>query len=130
VEQYWAAVEIVAGFLPSVGPNLIVGGFSQGAMITYGLLVKHPELIAHAVLLSGRAVGENRPEFSGRVFQAHGLQDEVIPFADADAMRTSLEPLGERLEFHSYPMGHSVSMEEMEDLNAWLKAVTSSSAEL
>jgi phospholipase/carboxylesterase len=122
-DQYWDAVEGVARMLPSVGESLIVGGFSQGAMLTHGLMMKHPQLVANAVLLSGRGYSIPLPDYSGSVFQAHGLYDEVIPFADAEALRSSLAPLGKRLEFHAYPMAHSVCAPEVEDLNAWLAKI-------
>src|SRR5205085_8506435 len=53
-EQFWASVDIIAAAIPQIGENLIVGGFSQGAMITVGLLLKYPDLVRHAVLLRGR----------------------------------------------------------------------------
>ena len=121
-KQYWAAVEMVAEILPQIGERPIVGGFSQGAMITTGLLTRFPDSLQEAIILSGRSVADAPTDFKGRVFQAHGLLDEVIPFSDGEALRRSLTVLGDRLEFHGYPMPHTVSEEEIKDLNAWLEA--------
>jgi len=55
------------------------------------------------------------------------LDDIVLP-ERGEASRDALLALGCPLEWHSYPMGHSVSMEEIADLNAWLLKVLASAA--
>ena len=121
-EQFWYAVEVVAELITAEDPTTtIIGGFSQGAMMTAGLMARHPEKFERAVLLSGRGVGLEPGGFPGRAFQAHGQFDEVIPFRDGVQLRSELSPLGDRHEFHAYEMGHSVCQEEVDDLNAWLK---------
>ena len=122
-EQFWDSVEIVSKIIQSEDPaTTIVGGFSQGAMMTAGLMVRHPEMFGRAVLLSGRGVGLEPGGFPGRAFQAHGQFDDVIPFRDGVQLRSELSPMGDRHEFHPYEMGHSICQEEVDDLNTWLKA--------
>jgi phospholipase/carboxylesterase len=115
--EYWTAVDLVAGL--AVGydrKDLTIGGFSQGAMITVGLMERFGELFSRAVLLSGR--GRSRPvTFPGKIFQAHGLYDEVI---DISFGRSLNKDLGDIPDYHEYNMGHSVCMEELDDLNRWL----------
>lgn len=120
--QYWSAVDMVAEILPQIGGPLTVGGFSQGAMMTVGLMIKYPDLLTDAIVLSGRGLGRSPESFKGRVFQAHGQQDEVIPFREGEELRRSLSVLGDRLEFHEYPMGHTVCEEEIQDLENFLKS--------
>jgi phospholipase/carboxylesterase len=117
---YWQSVDMLASILPSVGTDVIVGGFSQGAMMTVGLMLKHPHLFSRAVLLSGQGLKLPITNFGGRVFQAHGLEDDVISYAEGEELRNDLSRVD--LEFHAYPMGHTVSVEEVRDLSRWLKA--------
>lgn len=121
-EQFWASVDAVAELLVDDVAETTVGGFSQGAMMTAGLMVRYPERFGHAVLLSGRGVGLEPGGFPGRAFQAHGMLDDVIPFRDGVQLRSELSPMGDRHQFHAYEMGHSVCLEELNDLNTWLRA--------
>jgi phospholipase/carboxylesterase len=51
---------------------------------------------------------------------AHGTYDDVIPLARADDSRRALEKLGYQVEWHSYPMPHSVCPPEIDDISAYL----------
>ena len=55
------------------------------------------------------------------VFMAHGLADEVVQLRYGEQSRAALEASGVPLEWHTYPISHSVSAEEVEDISAWLK---------
>ena len=54
---------------------------------------------------------------------AHGLHDPVVPLPLAETSRRYLETLGYRIEWHTYPMEHSVRPEEIADIRAWLLQV-------
>ena len=54
------------------------------------------------------------------IFLAHGTDDPVIPIARAVASRDALTALGHPVQWHEYPMPHSVCAEEIADLNRWL----------
>jgi phospholipase/carboxylesterase len=54
------------------------------------------------------------------VFQAHGTQDPVVPLAFGQRSRVALESLGVPVEWHQYPMAHSVHPDEVGDLRSWL----------
>ena len=56
-------------------------------------------------------------------FLAHGMQDPVVPLQAGEMSRDALRGLGYDVEWHAYPMQHSVCMEEVRDLNAWLLKV-------
>jgi phospholipase/carboxylesterase len=57
------------------------------------------------------------------VFMAHGRQDHVVPFVRAEQSRDILKELGYTIEWHDYPMQHSLCFEEVQDISAWLKKV-------
>lgn len=123
-DEYWQEVGNLAHEILTLGiPNLIIGGFSQGAMMSLGLITKFPQLASASILLSGRGIESPCPDFRGNLFQGHGVYDEVIPVTEARALRVNLESMGERYEYHEYPIGHTISEVELNDLNAWLKRI-------
>ncbi len=54
------------------------------------------------------------------VFMAHGTVDPVIAFARAAQSRDLLRSIGYPVEWHEYPMPHSVNAEEVRDIGFWL----------
>jgi phospholipase/carboxylesterase len=57
------------------------------------------------------------------IFMAHGLQDNVVLMSRGEAARDQLQALGYSVEWHSYPMDHSLCLPELRDINAWLLKV-------
>jgi phospholipase/carboxylesterase len=57
------------------------------------------------------------------IFMAHGTHDPMIPMTRAQRARDTLNGLAYRVEYHEYPMPHSVCMEEVRDIAAWLGRV-------
>ncbi len=118
------AVEEIA----AASPKPILLGFSQGGGMALGVALTRPELAGPVLSLSGvlRSLepGELAPaeKLRGlRVFAAHGLQDPLVPLALGRTIRDELTRLGVPLEWHEYPMGHSVIPEELTDARNWLK---------
>lgn len=110
--------------------NIVLAGFSQGCAMTLHTGLRHPEKLAGLVGLSGylplidTAAGERHTANSTTpIFLAHGLHDPVVPLARAEASRTALEQLGYSVQWHTYPMPHSVCMPEVQDIAAFLKQV-------
>jgi phospholipase/carboxylesterase len=54
------------------------------------------------------------------VFMAHGLQDPVVPYAAGEMSAALLRELGFAVDWHRYPMPHSVCAEEIRDLGDWM----------
>ena len=54
---------------------------------------------------------------------AHGTFDDVIPLHRADDARRTLEKLGYAVQWHGYPMPHSVCPQEIADIAAFLRRV-------
>jgi phospholipase/carboxylesterase len=57
------------------------------------------------------------------IFMGHGEQDEIVIVDRGRTSRDALLALGYQVEWHEYPMAHSVCMEEISDLNRWLVKV-------
>lgn len=102
-------------------------GFSQGAMMSVGLVRSYPELIAGAVVLSGSGADEAFPLLApraavGRValFVGHGTEDEVLSVDRSRALRDVFTDLGTDVTYREYPIAHGVDENEMADVSAWL----------
>lgn len=108
--------------------NIVLAGFSQGGAVVLHTGLRHPERLAGimalstymplADLVSGEIAAMNR---SLPIFMGHGSGDPIIPMARAQQSRTLLEQLGYAVEWHDYPMPHSVCAEEIADVSGWLK---------
>jgi phospholipase/carboxylesterase len=99
--------------------RVILGGFSQGALMTASVLCRRPDLgLAGYLLLSGYLPDwVEVPALTGvPVFFGHGTRDPVLPYAWGTRMADRLEAAGAHVERHAYEMGHAVSPEEMADL--------------
>jgi phospholipase/carboxylesterase len=110
--------------------RIILAGFSQGCAMTLQTGLRHPEKLAGMMCLSGYLplaglVGAERSEasLSTPIFMAHGVQDPVVPFARAEESRKVLESLGYGLEWHTYPMQHTLCLEELQDIAKWIRKV-------
>ena len=110
--------------------RIALAGFSQGGAISLQTGLRHPERLAGIMALSSyvpiAATLEAERNPSNRdvpVFMAHGTQDPIIPLAYARHSRELLERLGYPVEWHEYPMPHSVSPQEIHDIGAWLRRV-------
>jgi phospholipase/carboxylesterase len=110
--------------------RIILAGFSQGCAMTLQTGLRHPEKLAGMLCLSGylpladKAAAERCAEsLQVPIFMAHGRQDPVVPFARAEQSRDALKSLGYQVEWHEYMMQHSLCVEEVRDINAWLRKV-------
>ncbi|HEX5691208.1 MAG TPA: hypothetical protein VFX76_14440, partial [Roseiflexaceae bacterium] len=104
-------------------------GFSQGAMMSGWVTLTEPELVAGAVLMSGRIPDEVRPQIvaperlEGKpILVTHGLMDQVLPIANGRGSRDLLQQLPVDLTYREYPMAHEVNMQSLTDVVQWLSA--------
>ena len=110
--------------------RIVLAGFSQGCAMTFMTGLRHPERLAGLLGMSGYlpladklAAERHAANADVPIFQAHGTQDPVIPIARAVASRDALAALGYEVEWHAYPMPHSVCGPEIVDMNRWLVKV-------
>ena len=110
--------------------RIVLAGFSQGCAITLGAGLRHPQRLGGLVGMSGyvpladSTVAERHAANARTpVFLAHGRRDGIVPLARGSAGRDLLQGLGQPVEWHEYPMEHSVCMEEIQALQQWLLKV-------
>ena len=108
--------------------NIVLAGFSQGGAVALQTGLRYPGELAGVVALSTylpfmeSLPGEAAPANAGTpVFMAHGTEDQVVPYAMGAASRDFLERLGYNVEWHEYAMPHSVCLEEIGHVGAWLR---------
>lgn len=107
--------------------RIVLAGFSQGGAMALHTGLRHPEPLAGIVALStwlplaARLPAERHAaNAAAPIFMAHGTEDPMVPLALAQASRAALERLGYAVEWHQYPMPHSVCGEEIADIAAFL----------
>ena len=110
--------------------KIVIAGFSQGGAIALHTGLRHAAPLAGIMALSSylpaphtlpaEAAAANRDI---ALLYAHGSDDQVIPIAMAETSRQSLSAAGYAVEWHDYPMQHSVCLEEIRDISAWLQTV-------
>lgn len=120
----------VAGGIPA--ERIVLAGFSQGGAVALAAATgagpsgEPPPRLAGVAALSAYLPAGSAPVAAPTgnappVFQAHGEHDDLVPFALGVGARDRLRAAGWEVEFHSYPMAHAVSPEEIADLGRFLR---------
>jgi len=106
--------------------RIVLGGFSQGAMLATDVALRLEEPPAGLVALSGILITKSdwsarAPRRSGLpVFQSHGRHDDLLPFGRAEALRTLLQEAGMQVDFVPFDGPHTIFPEVLEGLAAFL----------
>jgi phospholipase/carboxylesterase len=110
--------------------RIVIAGFSQGGVIALQTGLRQSKRLAGIMSLSAylplatkfekerNAASNDTPIFLG-----HGIADNIVPLKAGVASRDQLVKLGYDVDWHQYPMAHSVCPEELEDISAWLTRV-------
>jgi phospholipase/carboxylesterase len=118
----------VPGLLPVKPGPIILGGFSQGGVMSMAYALRNPGTVPYVVNFSGflpdhPSIKATPETVQGtRFFWGHGQMDQMITHALAVEGRGILAAAGADLTAKDYPMGHQISGEELADVLAWLKA--------
>jgi phospholipase/carboxylesterase len=107
--------------------HIFLAGFSQGGAVAYTAALTHPEKLAGVIalstyipspaLLTEDSAGANRDI---PIFAAHGTADDVVSPQLGLAARNLLTERGYAVDWHEYPMPHSVCLEEVWSIGRWL----------
>ena len=110
--------------------RIVVAGFSQGCDMALMVGLRHSEQLAGIVGMSGylpladkTAAERSAASQSVPIFLAHGTRDAMVVLPRAIQSRDALTALGYTVDWHDYPMEHSVCPEEVADLESWLLRV-------
>ena len=110
--------------------RIVLAGFSQGCAITMGAGLRFGQRLAGLVGMSGylpiaatTASERHAANAATPVLIAHGTRDPMVGLARGQASRDTVVALGNPVEWHDYPMEHSVCMEELRDVQGFLRRV-------
>lgn len=108
--------------------RIVLGGFSQGgavvleAALTYqkplGGLLSMSSYFATADSINLHPANRNLP-----ILICHGTYDQIVTESRGRACRDQLNAMGYKPEYKTYPMEHSVCLEEIRDVSHWLQGV-------
>ena len=110
--------------------RIVLAGFSQGGSIALYTGLRCPDRLAGIMSLSapvpfaGSLMKEATPANAQvPIFMAHGTHDGMVPFAIGQSACNLLKTGGAAIEWHEYPMEHSVAPAEIKDIGSWLVKV-------
>jgi phospholipase/carboxylesterase len=109
--------------------NIDVMGFSQGSIMTMGLLLRSNLKLNRYLCFSGRTLPEfsqfayEHPEVvSGKkVFLTHGLYDDKLPVAHGRKSKEVLKEVKANFHYYEFPGGHQISLELLKEALRWSK---------
>jgi len=110
--------------------KIVLAGFSQGGAMVLQTSLRYPEKLAGMMVLSAYLPLANtalqEAHFANRetpIFMAHGELDPIVPIDLAIASRQHLRAGHYAVEWHQYPMAHSVCDQELADISKWLTKI-------
>jgi len=107
----------------------LIGGFSQGAMLACDVVMRTTFPFAGLVQLSGSLLARQdwRPSVGKRaglpVFQSHGTQDPILPYAMAERLRDEFVAVGLTVNWHSFHGGHEIPAPILTRLSGFIMKV-------
>jgi len=121
--------ELISGEVKRGIPHekIVLAGFSQGGAIVLQTALRQNKRLAGLMALStylplSMTLAKERAAANSDlpIFMAHGQYDNMIPLARAAHSRDMLQALGYAVDWHEYPMSHSVCPEEIAHIAAFL----------
>ncbi len=107
--------------------RIILAGFSQGGAIALHTGLRYPEKLGGIIALStylplsDTVASEQSPKNRELpVLVAHGTHDDIVPLPMGEVSRNMLRELGYEVDWHTYPIAHSVCLEEIDMIGRWL----------
>ena len=107
--------------------RVLLAGFSQGGAVALAAALRSAEPLAGVAALSTYVPSAHKArsvlaaaDARAPVFFGHGSQDPVVPFQAGQKSAALLRELGFDVDWHTYPMPHSVCAEEISDLGDWM----------
>ncbi len=107
--------------------NILLAGFSQGGVIALHAGLRFPQKLAGIIALSTYLPTteqlkseRNINNDNTAIFMAHGSMDPVVAVQSAKIAFTQLKELSYPISWHEYPMQHSLCLEEITDIAAFI----------
>jgi len=135
-EQFSESVEMLEALIENelrfgiASDRIVLAGFSQGGAIALHTGLHFQKRLAgilamsmHLPTIRDRSAALSPVNREVPIMMAHGQMDPLIPLARAIETRQELTRLGYAVSWHEYPIQHSVCVEEIADIRAWLMGI-------
>ncbi len=126
-QQILQFIDEVAKKYHTQAPHIYLMGFSQGAIMSLSIAMTQPDKIRGIAVMSGRLLEEIKPQITTAdkinkvaIFIGHGTEDKVLPITDGRYEHSFLDNMKVKNEYHEYKMIHTISIEELSDIQKWL----------
>ena len=110
--------------------RILLAGFSQGGVMAFQTALYYPKPLAGILALStflaegeNLASGKSQANAQIPILMCHGQSDSVLPLSLGKSSLETLQAAGYAVEWHEYPMGHEVNLEEIREISRWLQRV-------
>lgn len=110
--------------------KIILGGFSQGGALALHLAIRYSKKLAGAIGLStylplADFVPAEKQQANDKtpILLAHGIYDNIVPYQFAEVSYEVLKKLSYPVTFKEYPITHTISAEEINDISQWIQKV-------
>ena len=128
------AVQAAGAQLGVPPERVVVGGFSQGGIMSLSMLLTQPDMLHAAMVMHSRLLPEVLPLMapaeqlrSRELWVSHGTEDTVIALEKAHHIRDVVVPLPIALTYREFPGGHELRPAELREAMAWLQGLTEES---
>lgn len=111
--------------------RIILAGFSQGGAVAYQCCLSSKRLLGGLLAMSTYFATSDNIELSEEnrtipIEIHHGTHDPVVPEALGKNAYTLLRQKGYAANYRTYPMEHSVCLEQIQDISNWLQQTLNS----
>ena len=108
--------------------RIVLAGFSQGGAVVYQVALSYDKPLAGLMAMSTYFATYKTlvPDAANRqlpIHLFHGSHDPMVPESMARQAQSALQALGYQPEYKTYPMGHEVHPQQIDDISAWLQRV-------
>jgi phospholipase/carboxylesterase len=117
--------ELAAGI---AARNIVIAGFSQGGAIALHAGLRYPQRLGGVMALSTYLPLRNTLASEGSsanrdvpILMCHGTRDGVVPPTMGQTSHDLMVSLGYEVNWKTYPMEHTLCLEEVADITAWLQ---------
>ena len=109
--------------------KMILGGFSQGAMVTYDFGINKSNYFCGLLAMSGKLINKEifkqgeKINLDKKIFISHGLYDNVISVNEGREANKIFEAVGFNVEYNEYPITHEISLDVISDIKIWIQKI-------
>jgi phospholipase/carboxylesterase len=106
--------------------RIIIAGFSQGGAVGYELALSYPKPLGGLIALSTYFATKDTIQYHAAntklpIMIGHGIYDSIVPELLGLQANDLLQEKSYKTDYKTYPMDHSVCMEQITDISKWLQ---------